>query len=72
MEGRRGYVRERDSREDYENRFETNGIIGASRSFVDIPRKRDSTADYRDEGTRLQRGTRRLARIPEQGGVGRG
>lgn len=43
-----------------------NGIIvllGASRRY---PRKRNSTADYWDEGTRLQDGTRRLARIPER------
>lgn len=36
--------------------------------LLELPRirKRDSSADYWDEGTRLQRGTRRLAQIPER------
>jgi len=39
-------IRKRDSREDYENRFGTNGIIVLPGASVGYPRKRDSTADY--------------------------
>lgn len=60
-----GYVRKRDSREDYENRSGMNGIIVLLGARKDIE-KRDSTVDYWEEGTRLQCGTRRLARIPER------
>lgn len=59
------YVWKRDSRGDYENRFRTNGIIVLLGAREDIE-KRDSTVDYWEESTRLQRGTRRLAWIPER------
>lgn len=61
-----GYVRKRDSGENYENGLETNGIIVLFGAFEGMYGKGIPLQTTKTTKTKVLDGTRRLARIPER------